>query len=866
MRREYYLFRVGILLAVAIGLMATPARALVEHPNTIAYPNSEELPLMSDRPADAVVGWWSYNASAVAIAPNYIITTCHQGGGVGTTVSFGGTAYRVAEVFQHGKADLRIARITTLDGAADANLTSFVSCNIDRTEISILNPKTAVIGGFGYGRGTTYSTYYTWAQTDNKTERWGQNKLESSATYGSLTDPSVFTTDVLKASFDNYGVGNWVEYEASIAKFDSGGGWFLKDPGTGQWQVAGLSRGVTDHGGAAYFSPADTLDCVRVSSYATWLNNAFNQSKWNSSSGGNWSTAGNWSGAVPNVKDKWAVFGDTVSADRTVTLDTSPTVGTLRFDCPGNLTISAGGSNKLTFNVNSTVDAAQIETGNTNGSGALTITAPITMSASLVVRHNSAGTLTISGPITGSKSLTKAGTGTLLLTNANTYSGGTAILQGTLRVTNAAALGTTTGGAYVTLAGATLDVQSDSALTLSNKVKVIPNSALGVSASTLNVDRATAGPARTMTFGGSLTTDGAMTLNVTSATGCSAAFSGLASIMNLGAGGVATINTASADLALTGGLAIQGGTLTKSGPKMLTLSGTQTHNSGSTLKVNEGTLALNADAGSASAYNLGLVTSGGAAVMFGSTQHLAGLTLGGSSTATLAEGSNKVVITKSINIAGGSIPTGKLDITDGRLVINYEGDNPMPMIRDQIIAAFNKFLWDGNGIGSDKMTADPFGSYSIGYADNSQLLVPYGPATEFTPANPFGDTTDVAPNAILVRYTLIGDVDLNGVVDDTDISLLTNSYLFTGMNWSTGDVYGYDGKVDDADVSVQANNYMLTAGNLLAEIGDPLASGQVVLDTAYDGASASAPVPEPMTVLLLGAGSMALAVRRRRLR
>jgi hypothetical protein len=201
-----------------------------------------------------------------------------------------------------------------------------------------------------------------------------------------------------------------------------------------------------------------------------------------------------------------------------------------------------------------------------------------------------------------------------------------------------------------------------------------------------------------------------------------------------------------------------------------------------------------------------------------------------------------------LSLPGGASPTAGLDLKDGRLVVNYEGDNPMPMLRDQIIAAFNSFGWDGNGIGSKKMTDDPFGSYSIGYADNSQLLLPYGPATEFTPANPFGDTTDVTPNAILVRYTLIGDVDLNGIVDDTDISLLTNSYLFTGQDWFLGDVYLYDGVVDDSDVGTQANNYLMTVGRLGGELAEVAGSGQT---------SAVASAPTVVDLLLASGGAQA---------
>ena len=60
-----------------------------------------------------------------------------------------------------------------------------------------------------------------------------------------------------------------------------------------------------------------------------------------------------------------------------------------------------------------------------------------------------AGSLTVSGVISGGKSLTMSGAGTLVLSNANTYTGGTTINSGVLQVTNNLALNT----AALTFAG-----------------------------------------------------------------------------------------------------------------------------------------------------------------------------------------------------------------------------------------------------------------------------------------------------------------------------------------------------------------------------------------------------------------------------
>src|SRR6478672_1424280 len=75
-------------------------RAVIIHPEDDATAGT--IP----RPTGNVVGQWSTNASCVAIRPNYVLTTRHQGGGVGTTVTFGGTQYVVAEEIPVGNADL----------------------------------------------------------------------------------------------------------------------------------------------------------------------------------------------------------------------------------------------------------------------------------------------------------------------------------------------------------------------------------------------------------------------------------------------------------------------------------------------------------------------------------------------------------------------------------------------------------------------------------------------------------------------------------------------------------------------------------------------------------------------------------------
>jgi hypothetical protein len=163
-------------------------------------------------PAASVVGRWGGNASAVAVAPNHILTTRHQGGGVGTMVVFGGTTYEVAEIVNVEPADLRIARITTPGGAGPANLGAFTPLYTGPDVV-----QNFTLGGFGRGRGanltTTGGTYgYAWNGDGNTTLRFGRNRLETAG--NAVDSQNGYTSAVVGADFDAPGTGNAVAVEA----------------------------------------------------------------------------------------------------------------------------------------------------------------------------------------------------------------------------------------------------------------------------------------------------------------------------------------------------------------------------------------------------------------------------------------------------------------------------------------------------------------------------------------------------------------------------------------------------------------------------------------------------------------------------
>ncbi len=259
-------------------LLAAPARAVVLHDDSDPVPTGT-----ANRPADVLIGRWSNWASCVPIGPNYVVTTQHQGGDVGATVTVGGVSYRAAEIFYHGAADLKLVRLTTLTGE-DANLTDWATLYTGRAEDSQI----AVIGGYGMGRGDVLTASeqaygYKSAGNHNLTLRWGANRIDNVT----VRTTAGYTSDTLWSDFDDVGTGGHVAHEASVSFYDSGGGWFVQEGD--QWQLAGLTWTVRTHyapghdGEADYMqswfrrntNPSilypDPLDAVRVSSYVGWM-------------------------------------------------------------------------------------------------------------------------------------------------------------------------------------------------------------------------------------------------------------------------------------------------------------------------------------------------------------------------------------------------------------------------------------------------------------------------------------------------------------------------------------------------------------------------------------------------------------------
>jgi len=148
---------------------------------------------------------------------------------------------------------------------------------------------------------------------------------------------------------------------------------------------------------------------------------------WDEDANGTWSTATNWfSDVIATGSGNTANFTNDITADRIVSLDADRTLTNVIFG--DNDTATAGSwvldNNGLSTNNLNLAGTTPTITVNTLGTGK---------------------TAEISAIITGSAGLTKAGDGTLILSNTNTYSGNTVISAGTLQVGNGGTTGIATG-------------------------------------------------------------------------------------------------------------------------------------------------------------------------------------------------------------------------------------------------------------------------------------------------------------------------------------------------------------------------------------------------------------------------------------
>ena len=184
---------------------------------------------------------------------------------------------------------------------------------------------------------------------------------------------------------------------------------------------------------------------------------------------------GSWTGGTAPTGVDTALWDATITNANSSVLGGSVTWGQIQLTNPGGaITIANTASATLTLNgvsgigidmsaattnltINNPITLGGAQSWTVGSGRTLTVGAYAVTNGGFQLIVDGDGTITLGGIYTGNGGITKAGSGTLILSGANTYTGGTTITDGTVKVGNAAALGTNSSAVSVA-SGAVLDM------------------------------------------------------------------------------------------------------------------------------------------------------------------------------------------------------------------------------------------------------------------------------------------------------------------------------------------------------------------------------------------------------------------------
>jgi regulation of enolase protein 1 (concanavalin A-like superfamily) len=233
--------------------------------------------------------------------------------------------------------------------------------------------------------------------------------------------------------------------------------------------------------------------------------------------------------------------------------------------------------------------------------------------------------------------------------------------------------------------------------------------------------------------------------------------------------------------------------------------------------------------------------SGSAAVITlnpagGTDIHIGGLSLTNGASATVTSlGSARSVSNYHllvIGVAGATVaPTytidsaSTLDLMDNDMAILYgSGSSSLTTVNAELLEAYDGGVWNKPGLTSS-IAATEGGKTALGFGEASTLGL-----SSF-------DGLTLGGNAVLVKYTITGDANLDGSVGLADYNACLANYNGTGQPW-TSDSFDYSGTVGLADYNTILADYNQTLADFLPSTSTPAVIPKtVVTSTATTVAS-----------------------------
>jgi hypothetical protein len=187
--------------------------------------------------------------------------------------------------------------------------------------------------------------------------------------------------------------------------------------------------------------------------------------------------------------------------------------------------------------------------------------------------------------------------------------------------------------------------------------------------------------------------------------------------------------------------------------------------------------------------NGALIVTGPSSASIGGIAGTGSLTVGDGTTSTILQltANSGTSAVSSLIVNAGSV----LDITNNHLIINYgASSDPVSSIAGWIASGYNGGGWDGLGIISSTAQAPTNGfRYGVGWADGADGIV-----------------SGLSSGQIEIKYTLLGDANLDGTVNGSDFSILAANFGLGVTNWDQGN-FLYGSSVNGSDFSALAANF-----------------------------------------------------------